>query len=177
MRRSVAILALLALAACAPQKQASKPAAVAQPAPGAPPAPAATPAPAPDVPHIYMALQPSGGGGAMSVVFAIDRERDNTPTNDPAIRITPEDGKCNPQELRRFDFQGNTAERPIFGPQEATSGISARELPNFMAMAVTSEMMRQGLIVEPDASKPQNVCTRKLWEQLIVNQSTSASSG
>jgi hypothetical protein len=132
---------------------------------------AAAPAPAPNVPHIYMALQPDGTG-PLSVVFAIDAQRNNSPTDDPAIRITPENGKCNPQELRRFNFPPETAKRPIFGPQEATSGITARDLPNFMAMAVTSEMLRQGIVVQPNDSKPQNVCTRKLWERLIVNQST-----
>ncbi len=169
---TVLTAAALVVAACAPEKakEAAKPAA--QPDP---PAEATQPdnpvAAAPDVPHIYMSLQPDGNG-PLSVVFAIDAARDNTPMNDPAIRITPENGKCNPQEMRRFNFPGQTAQRPIFGPQEALSGITARDLPNFMAMAVTSEMMRQGIVVQPDDSKPQNVCTRKLWERLIVNQST-----
>ena len=127
-----------------------------------------------NVPHVYMSLQPDAGSGPISIVFAIDRSRDNTPSDDPAIRLTPEDGECNPQEMRRFDFPDVTTQRPIFGPEEASRGITGRELPNFMAMMVTGEMMRQGLVVEPEASKPQNVCTRKLWEQMIVNQSTAA---
>ncbi|MEM9060222.1 MAG: hypothetical protein AAGD13_07130 [Pseudomonadota bacterium] len=124
-----------------------------------------------DVPHVYMALQPDTASGPTSVVFTIDRSRDNSPEDDPAIRITPEDGKCNPQELRRFEFPQASAQRPIFGPEEARRGITARDLPNFMAMMVTGEMMRQGMVVDPEASKPHNVCTRKLWERLIVNQS------
>ena len=125
----------------------------------------------PDTPHIYMAIQ-AGGSGSTSVIFAIDRDRNQSPSNDPAIRITPENGQCNPQEMQYYNFPTGAAGRPIFGPQEAASGVSARELPNFMAMAVTSEMLRRGLIVQPDDSKPQNVCTRKLWEQLVVNEST-----
>ncbi|MGD1923129.1 MAG: hypothetical protein ACFB03_02920 [Paracoccaceae bacterium] len=124
-----------------------------------------------NVPHVYMALQPDAASGPVSVVFTIDRSRDNSPEDDPALRITPEDGKCNPQELRRFSFLEASAQRPIFGPEEARRGITAKELPNFMAMMVTGEMLRTGLVVEPEASKPHNVCTRKLWERLIVNQS------
>lgn len=126
-----------------------------------------------NVPHVYMALQPDEGSGPLSIVFAIDRSRDNTPGDDPAIRLTPEEGKCNPQEMRRFQFPDVTIQRPIFGPEEAKRGIGAKDLPNFMAMMVTGEMMRQGVVVEPEASKPQNVCTRKLWERMIVNQSAA----
>lgn len=125
------------------------------------------------IPHVYMTLQPDEGSGPISIVFAIDRSRDNSPENDPAIRLTPEDGKCNPQEMRRFDFPDATRQRPIFGPEESSRGISAKELPAFMAMMVTGEMMRQGLVVEPEASKPQNVCTRKLWERMVINQSAA----
>ena len=126
-----------------------------------------------NVPHVYMSLQPDEGAGPTSIVFAIDRSRDNSPEDDPAIRITPEDGKCNPQEMRRFDFPDFTRQRPVFGPEEAKRGIGAKDLPNFMAQAVTGEMLSRGLIVEPEASKPQNVCTRKLWERMIINQSTA----
>ena len=165
------LIVIAALTACAPQQQAGTPGTTSE----APQPPSAqTPPPAetgPDSPHIYMALQPTNGGPT-SVVFAIDRGRDQTPSNDPAIRITPQDGLCNPQELRFYNFPEGAAQRPIFGPHEVRSGLSARELPNFMAMAVTSEMIRRGLVVQPDDSKPQNVCTRKLWEQLVVNEST-----
>lgn len=124
-----------------------------------------------DAPRIYMALQPDPGR-ATSVVFAIDQARDSSPLNDPAIRLTPEEGECNPQELRGYPFPLAAAKRPVFGPEEAKSGISARDLPGFMASAVTAEMLRQGLITDPEQSQPQNVCTRKLWERLIINQST-----
>ncbi len=143
-------------------------------APGAQPLPdgATTRAEVVNAPHIYMAIQPDGSG-PISVVFAIDQSRDNTPRNDPAIRITPLDGKCNPQQMSSFNFNAAERARPTYGPEEAAGGITARDLPNFMAIAVTSEMMRTGLVVEPPESQPQNVCTRKLWERLIVNQSIS----
>lgn len=180
-KRLTALVALGLLAGCEAMEQpaggqAAAPAASAQPAPAQPTPATETPEQraaaqaAEDVPRIYMALQPDPSGPT-SIIFAIDRGRDETPLNDPAIRLTPEQGQCNPQELRGYPFPLSAARRPVFGPQEALSGISARDLPSFMAMAVTSEMMRQGLVVEPQQSKPQNVCTRKLWERLIINQS------
>ena len=172
MRRAPVLAGALALVlvACGPSKRTDplKP-------PPPPDKPTATETPVPaagqNAPHIYMSLQPNEAG-ALSIVFVIDAGRDNTPGDDPAIRLTPENGKCNPQDLRRFNFPADTVRRPIFGPQEVASGLTAKELPNFMAMAVTSEMLRQGLAEKVEDSKPQNVCTRKLWEQLIVNQST-----
>ena len=92
-----------------------------------------------DAPHIYMSLQ-DDGAQAVSIIFAIDAARNNTPSDDPAIRLTPEGGKCNPQQLRRYDFPAATGQRPIFGPDEAVAGLTAKELPSFIAMAVTSEM-------------------------------------
>ncbi|MEL7088838.1 MAG: hypothetical protein AAGL98_10445 [Planctomycetota bacterium] len=115
-----------------------------------------------------MSLQ-ADPSGPISIVFAIDAAQNDTPRDDPAIRITPEDGKCNPQEMRRFEFPPDIR-RPVFGPDEAFSGVLPEELPNFMAMAVTSEMLRRGIINEPEESHPQNVCTRKLWERMIVNE-------
>ena len=119
-------------------------------------------------PQIYMSLQPDPSG-PLSIVFAIDAARNDTPQDDPAIRITPEDGKCNPQELRRYNFPADV-KRPVFGPDEAFAGVKPEQLPNFMAMIVTSEMMRRGIVNEPEESQPQNVCTRKLWERMIVNE-------
>lgn len=165
--------------AAAPDPAEAAPPAIPLPVPELPGAPgntgpAETPPTAPvvDAPHIYMAIEPDGTG-TVSVIFAIDQSRDNTPRNDPAIRLTPEDGKCNPQQMSSFNFNKKERARPVYGPEEAGGGITARDLPNFMAIAVTSEMMRTGLVVEPPESKPQNVCTRKLWERLIVNQSIS----
>lgn len=138
-----------------------------------------TEAPAEDAtaaPHVYMAVQPDRGG-PVSVVFAIDRSRDNTPSDEPAIRITPEQtetsrGRCNPQQLRYYNFPPESAERPLYGPDEAARGIGAKELPGFMATAVSSEMIDRGIADELEQTRPQNVCTRKLFEQTIVAAST-----
>ena len=176
MRRLVPALAL-ALAACAPERgDPLKP-----PQPETPAAAQPTEqrsaaqiqqdqalARANAAPHIYMVLQPDPSG-PLSVIFAIDAQKNDTPQDDPAIRITPEDGKCNPQDLARFNFPKDQI-KPVFGPDQAFAGITARDLPNFMAMAVTAAMLDRGLITEVDQSKPQNVCTRKLWEQLTVNE-------
>lgn len=122
-------------------------------------------------PHLYMELQPDSGG-PVSVVFAIDQSRDNTPSDDPAIRITPMDGQCNPQQLRWHEFSPEKAKRPAYGPEEAARGITAQELPGFMATLVTSDMLEAGLISDPEESRPQNVCTQKLLQQMIIAEST-----
>jgi len=122
------------------------------------------------VPHLYMELQPDSAG-ATSVVFAIDESRDRTPSDDPAIRITPADGQCNPQQLRWHEFSPERSERPAYGPEEAARGITAQELPAFMATLVTSEMLEAGLISDPEESRPQNVCTQKLLQQMIIAES------
>lgn len=151
------------------------------PAPAAPAgsAPTTPAGPGPDqaavqgVPQIYMALQPDPGGPT-SVILAIDRSRDNTPSDDPAIRITPDKGSCNPQQLRRFEFPPDRVGRPTYGPDDAARGVTARELPEYMATAVTSEMVATGLIADQEDSQPQKVCTRKLLQRLIIDRSTAA---
>lgn len=189
-----ALMGVLLLAACdtaPPPPQAAAPApsataaapqlslptptgALPAPNPGAAPSTAGPIGVVPDqVPSVYMAVQ-AGKSGPASIIFAIDASKDNTPSDDTAIRITPEAGKCNPQELKRFTFPAQYAKRPVFSIEEAKRGIGAPELPKFMAMAVTSEMLRLGIAAEPQATQPQNVCTRKLWEQLVLAQNQSA---
>jgi hypothetical protein len=134
------------------------------------------PAAVADAPHVYMELQPDGGG-ATSVVFAIDASRDGTPADEPAIRITPEaveagSGRCNPQQLRYFRFSPESAGRPIYGPDDASRGVGARDLPEFMATAVSAEMIARGIAGDLEATRPQNVCTRKLFERTIIAAST-----
>lgn len=123
-------------------------------------------APPEQAPDIYMALQ-QNSAGTISIVFAIDEAKDNTPSDDRAIRITPENGKCNPQEMTSFAFPDVFAARPIFSELEARERVSADKLPNFMAIAVSTEMMRLGYAGRPEDTHPQNVCTRKLWERLV----------
>jgi hypothetical protein len=123
-----------------------------------------------------MTVQPDRGG-PVSVVFAIDRSRDNTPSDEPAIRITPEQtdpdsGSCNPQQLRYFNFPPDSAAHPVYGPDEAARGIGPRDLPGFMATAVSQEMMARGIAADLEATRPQNVCTRKLFEQTIIAANT-----
>lgn len=170
--RAAALIGMLALVACAEKRGDPLRPEGARPPTALPKTPT-TPedklfAAAQNAPQIYMSLQPDPSG-PISIVFAIDAARNDTPQDDPAIRITPDEGKCNPQELSRYTFPADI-QRPVFGPDEAFSGVLPEELPNFMAMAVTSEMMRRGIIDEPEESHPQNVCTRKLWERMIVNE-------
>ena len=126
-----------------------------------------------DVPHIYMALQPGGPGHPDSVVFAIDAARDRTPSDDPAIRLTPDGGRCNPQEMRRYDFPAGTT-TPVVSEAEAERGLTARDLPRFLAAAVTGRLIEAGLASEPEDTRPLNVCTRKLWERLVAAESRAS---
>ncbi len=130
--------------------------------------PEQTSPPAPPVPHIYMALQSDGAGRTVSAVFAIDAARDHTPSDDPAIRLTPENGLCNPQEMRSYDFGPQDAARPVVSEAEQAEGLTARDLPAFMAVSVTDRMLSLGLASEREQTRALNVCTRKLWERLLL---------
>ena len=135
----------------------------------APARPEQTSPPAPPVPHIYLSLQSGGAGGSVSAVFAIDAARDNTPSDDPAIRLTPEAGLCNPQEMRSYDFSAADAARPVVSEAEQAEGLTARDLPAFMAVSVTERMLSLGLAREREETRALNVCTRKLWERLLAS--------
>ncbi len=152
-------------------------AAQAQPAP--PPALETTALPAParpeqaspparPVPHIYMALQSGGAGRVVSAVFAIDAARDNTPSDDPAMRITPADGRCNMQEMRSYNFPPEDAASPVVNETEQAQGLTAGRLPDFMAFIVTERMLERGMASDREDTRALNVCTRKLWERLLL---------
>ena len=126
-----------------------------------------------DVPTVFMALEASTGRPT-SVVFAIDASGDQAPGNDPAIRLTPASGECNPQELSRYRFKGDD-QRPVFSRLQAIRGVDPARLPEYMAVTVSRRMIEQGLAETPEDTKPQNVCTRKLWERLVLAQTRAAS--
>ena len=143
--------------------------------PAQPPAPesAALPAPAlpalpPPVPHIYLALQSDGAGRPVSAVFAVDAARDNTPSDDLAVRLTPENGLCNPQQMRSYDFPPADAARPVASEAEQAQGLTASRLPDFMAVIVTERMLERGLASDREETSALNICTRKLWEDLVL---------
>ncbi|MEL6476647.1 MAG: hypothetical protein AAFR17_04905 [Pseudomonadota bacterium] len=119
-------------------------------------------------PHIYMAVQPDGGR-PISVIFAIDESRDGTPSDDPAIRLTPEDGDCNPQALRQYDFPAAYADQPVFSGDQILLGIPGEQLPNFLAISVTNEVLDLGLASDREETRPLHICTRKLWEAQLAN--------
>ena len=120
------------------------------------------------VPHIYMSFQLDNTGTAVSVIFAIDVARDNTPSDDPAIRLSPEDGRCNPQEMRSYSFPPKDAATPVAGDIEQSQGLSVRNLPAFLAVSVTNSMLNRGLAVDREDTRALNICTRKLWERLLA---------
>ena len=124
--------------------------------------------PARPVPHIYMALQSDGPGRTVSAVFAIDAARDNTPSNDPAMRITPEGGRCNMQEMRSYNFPPEDAASPVVNETEQAQGLTAGRLPDFMAFIVTERMLERGMASDREDTRALNVCTRKLWERLLL---------
>ena len=112
------------------------------------------------VPVIYFDLE-DGGSGPHSAVFAIDDERDGTANDDAAIRLTPEGGECNPQELARYDFGDLT---PVFGMEQAAAGITPGEIPRYLAFVTSQEMVARGLAADVDETAPMNICVRKLWQ-------------
>ena len=131
------------------------------------PAPATPP---PPIPHIYLALQSDGEGSPVSAIFAIDAARNNTPSDDPAVRLTPENGLCNPHEMRKFTFPPQYAVKPVVSEIEQAQGLTAADLPAFMAVSVTDMMLARGLASDREQTSALNVCTRKLWEQLVLTQ-------
>lgn len=165
----------------APETQAQAPAPdiTPEPAPDSAPAPDladATPAlpvpgspqPPSPVPHIYLSFQLDNTATAVSAIFAIDVARDNTPSDDTAIRLSPEDGQCNPQEMRNYNFPPKDAATPVVGEAEQAQGLSVADLPAFLAVSVTNAMLNRGLAVTRDDTRPLNICTRKLWESLVL---------
>lgn len=119
-------------------------------------------------PHIYMALQ-RDGSRPVSVIFAIDESRDGTPQDDAAIRLTPEDGDCNAQGLRRYNFPEELRGRPIFSGDDLLRGVDPEQLPAFLAISVTEEMLRQNLASDREKTRAHNICTRKMWEAQLAN--------
>jgi hypothetical protein len=128
----------------------------------------ALPPPPPPVPHIYLAVQSDGTGGPVSAVFAIDAARDNTPSNDQAIRLTPSNGLCNPQEMRSYNFPPEDAAAPVASEADQARGLTVLNLPDFMAVSVTSAMLDRGLANDREETRALNICTRKLWERLVL---------
>ena len=119
-------------------------------------------------PHIYMAIQ-QDGSRPVSVVFAIDESKDGTPGDDPAIRLTPEDGDCNPQPLRSFNFPETYRKRPVFSGDQILLGVQPDQLPEFMAISVSTELVGLGLVEDREDTRAHNICTRKLWEAQLEN--------
>ncbi|MEM7506028.1 MAG: hypothetical protein AAF415_04725 [Pseudomonadota bacterium] len=122
-------------------------------------------------PHIYMVLQ-QDGSRPVSVIFAIDESRDGTPEDDAAIRLTPEDGDCNAQGLRRYNFPEDVRGSPIFSGDELLRGVDPEQLPAFLAISVTDEMLRQNLVTDREKTRAHNICTRKMWEAQLANPAT-----
>jgi len=119
-----------------------------------------------------MALQPGGPGLPISVVFAIDAARDGTPSDDPAVRLTPDDGLCNPQEMRHYAFPPGAA--PVVSETDQAEGLTAAGLPEVMAVAVTDQMLAEGLAQDREETRALNICTRKLWERLVEGEAETA---
>lgn len=127
-----------------------------------------------DVRDIYVALDASVAPTA--VIFAIDQNRNGNPSDERAIRLSPENNECNPQELRSYAFPEGSA--PVFSVNEARRGVTPVELPRFLAASVTEAMVRSDLVEKREETLPQNVCTRKLWEVLVqAPQARSAAAG
>ena len=137
------------------------------PVPGSAPQPQGLPGTEAPVPHIYVSLQSDGPGRQVSAVFAIDAARDATPSDDTAFRLTPEDGLCNPQSMTSYTFPEADSDRPVLTEADRALGLTAANLPDAMAVIVTERMLAAGLAAEPEETRAMNVCTRKLWRQIV----------
>ncbi|MEM1385556.1 MAG: hypothetical protein AAF713_15315 [Pseudomonadota bacterium] len=172
------------LAAAAPPEEAeAQPAAqdvnLPLPQPGAPKVgrTAIATVPEPDaVRDIFMALQPAAGR-PVSVIFAMDENRNGDPSDDAAVRLTPENGSCNPQLMRRFDFPAEAQAAPVFSIDDVRRGVSARTLPSFIATSVSQEMISKGLASGPDETRPQNLCSYELWRRQVIEFNVAQQDG
>ena len=54
-----------------------------------------------------------------------------------------------------------------------TYGASS-SLPAFLAVSVTNAMLNRGLAVTRDDTRALNICTRKLWESLVLAENRPA---
>ncbi len=173
MRRGLAILLLLAACGAPEREELPPPPSAEAPLPATDLAGLPVPpiggslAPADNAPLIYMGLDPRSNG-VVAITFVMDRDRDGNPYNDPAVELRPAGGKCNLTDVEKHQLAPPFADRPIFGPDEVRKGVTPDQLPAFMAIAVSSEMIRQGLAQDPGETHPQNVCTRKYWERLMA---------
>lgn len=116
-----------------------------------------------EAPVIYLGFQ-ADGSNPVSLIFAIDAARDGTPNNDPAIRLTPEGGDCNPQVMQSFDFPPEDRAKPVFSTEQILKGIKAEQLPNFLALTTSFRMLERGIAKTRQETRPHNICARKLWE-------------
>ncbi len=119
-------------------------------------------------PLIYMAIQ-ENGTRPLSIIFAIDESRDGTPQDDSAIRLTPDEGACNPQTMRSYSFPAPFGDAPVFGSDQVLQGVRADQLPAFMAIRVSETIKDMGLVEKIEDTRPQNICTRKMWEAQLAN--------
>lgn len=121
-------------------------------------------------PQIYMAIQ-EDGSRPLSIIFAIDESRDGTPQSDPAIRLTPDQGACNPQAMRNYSFPAPYGDKPVFGSDQVLQGVSADQLPSYMAIQVSEAIVALGVVETLEETRPHNICARKLWEAQLANPS------
>ncbi|MEM6905388.1 MAG: hypothetical protein AAF568_05800 [Pseudomonadota bacterium] len=121
-----------------------------------------------NAPHIYLAVQ-EDGGRPTSLIFAIDEARDGTPSNDPAIRLTPDAGQCNPQVMRSYNFPALYDGAPVFSGEQILRGVRAEQLPAYMAIAASNELLRLPQFETRDDVAAHNICTRKFWEAQLAN--------
>jgi hypothetical protein len=69
--------------------------------------------------------------------------------------------------MRSYDFAPEDAARPVVSETEQAQGLTAGDLPAFMAVSVTDKMLERGLASDREQTRALNICTRKLWERLL----------
>jgi len=49
-------------------------------------------------------------------------------------------------------------------------GLTAGGIPDYMAVIVTESMLERGLASDREDTRALNICTRKLWEELVLSE-------
>jgi hypothetical protein len=70
--------------------------------------------------------------------------------------------------MLNYNFPPEYAAAPVTSEADQDRGLTAADLPAFMAVSVTETMLARGLASDREQTRALNICTRKLWEELVL---------
>jgi len=119
-----------------------------------------------------LALQSAPGKPAAFI--APDRIRPVGFARDEGLLEYPEESFLGYRHIQEYFAFPEKFATPVFSETEQAEGVTATDLPGFLAATVTQAMLAEGFAATEEQTRPLNICTRKLWEQLVVIQNTAA---